>query len=398
MKRLAIGTIKFMFKVTCVVWIFACAISFCTDDFWYSAMCVHHDYGAWVKVNETTCTEDGIEERTCKICGQKSVREYKAYGHEYIAETTKEATVFEEGEIEYTCFRCGDSYTKSVPKLEATFTSSFVAPTGDDPSTGYVLYVCDQDPTYTYKEPLTFTATVVKPDCYNEGYTIYVCNEGDYSYISDYTAKTEHDWQLMSDHEATCEDSGGMTWICKNCNESKYEVFDPLGHDYITDESKSWDATCTEKGHISGSCRRCGKVLDEDIAPLGHEWSEWEVTKEPTFESEGLIVRTCSRDNNHKESKVLPAFNSLDYVEHIITEPTCTEEGRATYSYSLGSTNFVFSVTLEALGHDFGEWEIVSAPTLTEEGEIKAVCLNDPDHEITIVLPALSLDSEDYIV
>lgn len=120
MKRSARGTIKFMFKATCVVWIFAGLLSFCTDDFWYGAMCVHHDYGAWVTVSEADCEHDGEEERICKICGHRESIEYKAYGHEYISEVTKEATIYEEGEIIYKCFRCGhedESKSRLFPGL-----------------------------------------------------------------------------------------------------------------------------------------------------------------------------------------------------------------------------------------------------------------------------------------
>lgn len=400
MKRSARGTIKFMFKATCVVWIFAGLLSFCTDDFWYGAMCVHHDYGAWVTVSEADCEHDGEEERICKICGHRESIEYKAYGHEYISEVTKEATIYEEGEIIYKCFRCGhedESKKQVIPRLTATFTSSFVAPTGDDPSTGYVLYVCDQDPTYTYTEPLTFTAKVVKPDCYNEGYTVYVCNEGDYSYISDYTAKTSHDWVEMSNHKATCEDSGGITWICSNCDESMFEVVDPLGHDWIIDTSKSYDATCTTSGHIKQTCSRCGKVEEHDIAASGHAWGGWEVTKEPTSESEGLIVRTCANDNSHKETFVLPAFNETDYSVTVVSEPTCTESGEVVYIYENGEQGIKleFTVVLEPLGHSY-EWEAITDPTLDGEGELKGVCAADPEHEVTIILPAIDLSGENY--
>lgn len=66
--------------------------------------CVHD----WL---EATCTEP----KTCKLCGKT---EGEALGHDYVSEITKPATCSEEGIRTFTCNRCGDSYTETIPVLE----------------------------------------------------------------------------------------------------------------------------------------------------------------------------------------------------------------------------------------------------------------------------------------
>lgn len=44
---------------------------------------VEHDLGGWETVKESTCTEEGISERTCKICGEKETAAIAADGHSF---------------------------------------------------------------------------------------------------------------------------------------------------------------------------------------------------------------------------------------------------------------------------------------------------------------------------
>ena len=67
---------------------------------------------------EPTCTETGLGHRECITC--HAVVEtgivVGVLGHDYIGTVTKEPTTAAEGEMTYTCSRCGDTYTELIPK------------------------------------------------------------------------------------------------------------------------------------------------------------------------------------------------------------------------------------------------------------------------------------------
>ena len=74
-------------------------------------VCPSHSYGAWVTTKAPTCTESGIETRTCAKCGVSENRAIPATGHHYDAVATA-PTCTERGYTTHTCV-CGISYTDS---------------------------------------------------------------------------------------------------------------------------------------------------------------------------------------------------------------------------------------------------------------------------------------------
>ena len=74
-------------------------------------VCPSHSYGAWVTTKAPTCTESGIETRTCAKCGVSENRAIAATGHHYDAVATA-PTCTERGYTTHTCV-CGLSYTDS---------------------------------------------------------------------------------------------------------------------------------------------------------------------------------------------------------------------------------------------------------------------------------------------
>ena len=75
------------------------------------AVCPSHSYGTWVTTKAPTCTESGIETRTCAKCGVSENRAIPAAGHHYDAVATA-PTCTERGYTTHTCV-CGISYTDS---------------------------------------------------------------------------------------------------------------------------------------------------------------------------------------------------------------------------------------------------------------------------------------------
>ena len=74
-------------------------------------VCPSHSYGDWVTTKAPTCTESGIDTRTCAKCGASEDRAIPATGHHYDAVATA-PTCTERGYTTHTC-ACGLSYTDS---------------------------------------------------------------------------------------------------------------------------------------------------------------------------------------------------------------------------------------------------------------------------------------------
>lgn len=66
---------------------------------------------------EPTCTKDGYEKKTCKICGESITDKLSAFGHQFSKWVeTKHPTCTEDGEAQRQCTRCGHIEKKPIPK------------------------------------------------------------------------------------------------------------------------------------------------------------------------------------------------------------------------------------------------------------------------------------------
>lgn len=80
-----------------------------------------HEAGEWTVLKEATCTNRGLEVKTCTVCGDSlEQRAIPALGHQYGEwEITKPATETEQGERQRICGVCGE---KEIEVLAATGT------------------------------------------------------------------------------------------------------------------------------------------------------------------------------------------------------------------------------------------------------------------------------------
>ena len=96
-----------------------------------------HSYGEWQRVIEPTCTEEGLEERTCYICGIKTSRALPALGHEwsewYVGE---ESSCTNSGYEEHKCVRCGEVEKRDIEPAHLWNNEQYISPIGE----GYVGY------------------------------------------------------------------------------------------------------------------------------------------------------------------------------------------------------------------------------------------------------------------
>lgn len=295
------------------------------DDAIYSM----HVFGDWEEETSPTCQREGVEISKCLYCNVTKRRITSKFPHCYVGEVTVTPTIYSDGEKTYTCIWCGDTYTEVVPAKSMTFYDTFVSPEDDLDGSGYVLHTCYQDETYSYKSPLTYTSKVYEPNCNEQGYTLYTCNEGDYSYKADYTEKTNHNWVETSRYAPNCDDTGVIYYKCTICYANYTVTMSNLGHKFVLDSSKNKAATCTTAGRYYGTCSVCGWTKDEIIPALGHDY---------------VLNKTKS------------------------VASTCTEAG---YNYYVCSRcGDAYIIDLELLGHSLIHYEAVEA-TLSRDGNIE---------------------------
>ncbi|OUP83271.1 hypothetical protein B5F07_11370 [Lachnoclostridium sp. An169] len=76
---------------------------------------VPHTYGEWTVVTPATCTEAGVESAECTVCGETTVRGINALGHDFADwEVKVPATCTEDGEETSVCTRCGETTTRVI--------------------------------------------------------------------------------------------------------------------------------------------------------------------------------------------------------------------------------------------------------------------------------------------
>ena len=125
------------------------------------------------------------------------------------------------------------------------------------------------------------------------------------------------------------------------------------------------------------------------VEPCEHEWDEGVVTTPATCKDEGVKTYTCSKCGETKTEAIPVDSEAHDWVEGEMTYPTCEEAGKIVYTCSICGD--VIEESIEAFGHDWGEWCVIKEATCTEDGEQTRYCPNCEKVE-TEVIEALGHD------
>ena len=210
-----------------------------------------------------TCTEIGWDTYDrCIRCGYTTRKELPALNHDLVRHVAQAPTCTEKGWNAYeTCSRLGCNYTtyQEIPALKHDF-----------------VYYKAKDPTCT------------EPGC--DAYK--TCSRCNYTTYQEIPA-LKHD---LVPHEAqapTCTEKGWDAYdTCSRCNYTTYQEIPALNHDLVHHEAKA--PTCTEKGWDAyETCSRCDYTTYAELSALNHDYQA--VTVEPTCETDGYTVFTCSR-------------------------------------------------------------------------------------------------------
>ena len=369
-----------------------------------------HTWGAWTVTNDPTAEATGAMERECTVCHEKDTAELPVlnttdYTYKVISASTCTAT----GSATYT-YKSNTSIviTVSLPLAEHTFGAWAVTtkPTAEaEGALTRTCSVCEETETATLPA-LNETAYRVETKaatCTADGSKtyFYTYEEVEYEVTTVTLPATGHEWGAWTVTKAPTETTTGtLMRTCEN-DASHTETFtlpklDKTNYAYAVTK----EATCTETGTATYTYEKDGqKIVAATVMlpALGHDWSAWAVTTKPTAEAEGALTRTCSVCDE-TDTFTLPALNKSDY--RVVTKAaTCTAAGSETYYYTYNEVEYeVATVTLPALGHEWGAWSVTKAPTETASGELTKTCENDASHTETFTLPKLDKTNYAYAV
>lgn len=151
------------------------------------------------------------------------------------------------------------------------------------------------------------------------------------------------------------------------------------------------EAGCLTAGEKYRTCTVCGAEETEAISATGHNsYSEWLERTAAGCESDGVEYRVCS-DCGNEETRAIKA-KGHNY-EAVVTAPTCTEDGYTTHTCSVCKDTYTDSV-VEATGHTYGEWEVVTKATHKAEGKKVHTCACGHSEEAVIPVIICDIDND----
>ena len=254
---------------------------------------VHHDAQA------ATCTEPGCDAyETCSRCDYTTYVERPALKHYLRQRVIKAPTCTEMGWAYETCYRCDYTTRKELPALNHDLEQHAAkAPTCTE--IGWdayeTCYRCDYN---TYQELPALNHDLVQhvakaPTCTEKGWNAYdTCSRCDYTTYAELPA-LNHDLEQHAAKAPTCTEIGWDAYeTCSRCDYTTYAELPALNHDLVQHAAKA--PTCTEIGwNAYKTCSRCDYTTYAEQPALNHDYQA--VTVEPTCETDGYTIFTCSR-------------------------------------------------------------------------------------------------------
>ena len=321
-----------------------------------------------------TCTEKGWDAyETCSRCDYTTYAELPAQ-HDLRHHAAKAPTCTGIGWDAYdTCSRC--DYTTTYVELPALNHAleqhEAQAPTCTE--IGWDAYeTCSRCDYTTRKELPALNHDLVQhdaqaPTCTEPGWSAYeTCSRCDHTTYAELPA-LNHDLEQHDAKAPTCTEKGWDAYeTCSRCDYTTYAEQPALNHALVQHAAKA--PTCTEPGWDAyETCSRCDYTTRTELPALNHDL-EQHAAKAPTCTEIGWnAYETCSRCDYTTYAE-LPALNH-DY-QAVTVEPTCETDGYTVFTCSRCKDSYTADPT-DQLGHQFGAW----SPNGT--GSQSASCLRD---------------------
>ena len=190
------------------------------------------------------------------------------------------------------------------------------------------------------------------PTCTEKGWNAYeTCSRCDYTTYAELPA--QHDLRHHAAKAPTCTGIGWDAYdTCSRCDyTTTYVELPALNHALEQHEAQA--PTCTEIGWDAyETCSRCDYTTRKELPALNHDL-EQHAAKAPTCTEIGWdAYETCSRCDYTTYAE-LPALNH-DY-QAVTVEPTCETDGYTIFTCSRCKDSYTADPT-DQLGHKFGAW------------------------------------------
>ena len=295
-----------------------------------------HDWGAWTpnyasngthtrRCKRSNC--DAVENESCsggtgtftcitgKIC-EKCGAEYGILGHDWgkwkpirnmnmhlkiCNRCNRHETAYCTGgtatcSAEAVCVECGGAYGEKDSNNHDLVQHAAKAPTCTD--IGWDAYEACSRCAYTTRKELPAQHDLKQhaakaPACTEIGWDAYeTCSRCDYTTYAEQPA-LKHDLVQHDAQAPTCTEKGWDAYdTCSRCDYTTYAEQPALNHDLVNHDAKA--PTCTEIGwNAYDTCSRCDYTTYAELPALNHDYQA--VTVEPTCETDGYTVFTCSR-------------------------------------------------------------------------------------------------------
>ena len=347
-----------------------------------------HTWGAWVIEKQPTCDVNGVQSRTCSVCGKVEKKVIIGDGHGRNPYTkTVEATCGADGYTVKVCRYCGKevgSRTVIPATGKHTWGSWIVDKKATCETTGtrhHVCSVCGKSVSETIKalgHNVQGQLKTVAATCSTDGYSVVTCSRcgkemGNRTVIK---ATGKHTWgSWIVDKKATCEATGTRHHVCSVCGKSASETIKALGHN-VQGQLKTVAATCGKDGYSVVVCSRCGKEMGNRtvIKATGkHTWGSWVTDKKATCEASGTRHHVCSVCGKKESETIKPlGHNVQGQIKRVA--PTCEKDGYAVVTCSRCGKEMGSKTVIPATGHTWGSWVIDKKETCTAEGLRHHVC------------------------
>ena len=336
-----------------------------------------HAWGEWSSAGNGThirsCTRsncDAVDTANCTggtaTCSAKAVcvtcgaeyGEKDSNNHALEQHAAKAPTCTEIGWDAYdTCSRCDYTTYAELPALNHAFVY-YKAKTPTCTEIGWDAYeACSRCNYTTYAEQPALNHDLEQhaakaPTCTEKGWNAYeTCSRCDYTTYVERPA--QHDLRHHAAKAPTCTGIGWDAYeTCSRCDyTTTYVELPALKHTLEQHEAQA--PTCTEIGWDAyETCSRCDYTTRKELPALNHAL-EQHAAKAPTCTEPGWdAYETCSRCDYTTYAE-LPALNH-DY-QAVTVEPTCETDGYTVFTCSRCKDSYTADPT-DQLGHQFGAW------------------------------------------
>ena len=301
---------------------------------------------------KATCTTKAV----CEVCGGE-YGEKDSNNHDLVQHAAKAPTCTEIGWDAYDrCIRCGYTTRKELPAQHDLKQHAAKAPTCTEK--GWNAYeTCSHCDYTTYTELTALNHDLVQHEaqaatCTKPGWNAYdTCSRCDHTTYAELPA-LNHDLVQHAAKAATCTEIGWDAYkTCSRCDYTTYAELPALNHDLVNHDAKA--PTCTEIGWDAyKTCSRCDHTTYAELPALNHDLVHHDA-KAPTCTEIGWnAYDTCSRCNYTTYAE-LSALNH-DY-QAVTVEPTCETDGYTVFTCSRCKDSYTADPT-DKLGHQFGAW------------------------------------------